>query len=206
MDSDSQIFYTTNGKEPNEQSTAYIGPFTLSKTATIRAFTPAGGRLTQTFTLHKGKNKPYTYTLAPDQKTDPKTAKLTDGVRGETPRDRRQWVNFLDDMDVTLDLGDVTSVTKVSLNFLKISLEKTFPPTAVDIALSKDGNEYKEAITQPVTYSLTGPWEILPVVADFKTARARYVRIRAKNAGVCPPDHPRAGEKTKFATDEIVVE
>ncbi|GAB4020552.1 glycoside hydrolase family 20 protein [Spirosoma koreense] len=206
LDADSRIFYTLNGKEPNEQSTEYIGPITLTKTTTLRAMTPAGGRLTQTFTLHKGKNKPYTYAILLENNSDKSLTKLTDGVRGETPRDRRQWANFFGDMDVTVDLGDVTSVTKVSLNFLKVILEKNFPPTSVDIALSKDGNEYKEAITQPIRYDLNGPWDILPVVADFKTARARYVRIRAKNVGVCPAGHPNAGEKTWFATDEIVVE
>ncbi|MVM34487.1 family 20 glycosylhydrolase [Spirosoma sp. HMF4905] len=211
LDSDSRIFYTTNGKEPNEKSTEYIGPITLTKTTTIRAMTqtggkPTGGKLTQTFTLHKGKNKPYTYAIAPDSNSDPKTTKLTDGVRGETPRDRRQWTSFSEDMDVMVDLGDVTSVTKVSLNFLKIIMSKSFPPASVDIAISKDGKDFKEAISQPVKYDLNGPWDILPVVADFKTARARYVRIRAKNAGVCPAGHPNAGEKTWFATDEIVVE
>ncbi|GAB3699182.1 family 20 glycosylhydrolase [Spirosoma flavus] len=211
LDIDSQIFYTTNGKEPNERSTEYIGPFTLTKTATVRAITsagekPTGGQLTQTFTLHKGKNKPYTYAIALGNKSDENTKKLTDGIRSETPRDRRQWANFFGDMDVTLDLGDVTSVTKVSLNFLKVILEKNFPPTSVEIALSKDGTDFKEAIAQPVKYELNGPWDILPVVADFKTARARYVRIRAKNVGVCPPEHPEAGQKTWFATDEIVVE
>ncbi|WP_420148198.1 family 20 glycosylhydrolase [Spirosoma sp.] len=206
LDSDSRIFYTLNGKEPNEKSTEYIGPITLTKTTTIKAITSTGGRLQQTFTLHKGKNKPYTYAISLENKSDASTKKLTDGIRGETPRDRRQWANFFGDMDVTLDLGDVTSVTKVSLNFLKVILEKNFPPTTVEIALSKDGNDFKEAISQSVTYELNGPWDILPVVADFKTARARYVRIRAKNVGVCPAGHPNAGEKTWFATDEIVVE
>ncbi|QIP16468.1 family 20 glycosylhydrolase [Spirosoma aureum] len=206
LDSDSQIFYTTNGKEPNERTTEYIGPITLTKTTTIRAMTPTGGRLTQTFTLHKGKNKPYTYAIETGNDSDAKTTKLTDGVRGDTPRGRREWVNFFGDMDITLDLGDVTSVTKVSLNFLKVILDKSFPPTSVSIAISRDGQDYKEAIDQPIKYELTGPWDILPVVADFKTARARYVRIRAKNAGVCPTGHPNAGEKTYFSTDEIVVE
>lgn len=206
IDSDSRIFYTLNGKEPNDKSTEYIGPITLSKTTTLRAMTPTGGRLTQTFTLHKGKNKSYTYAIPLENNSDKDAKKLTDGVRGETPRDRRQWANFFGDMDVTLDLGDVTSVTKVSLNFLKVILEKNFPPTSVEIALSKDGTDFKDAIKQPIQYELNGPWDILPVVADFKTARARYVRIRAKNAGVCPPGHPNAGEKTWFSTDEIVVE
>ncbi len=211
LDADSRIFYTVNGQEPTGRSTEYIGPITLTKTTTIRAMTqtggsPTGGKLTQTFTLHKGKNKPYTYTIAPAPNTDPSLTKLTDGVRGETPRDRRQWANFFGDMDITLDLGDVTSVTKVSLNFLKVILDKNFPPTSVNIALSKDGADFKEALTQPIKYELTGPWDILPVIADFKTARARYVRIRAKNAGECPVGHPDAGQKTYFATDEIVVE
>lgn len=206
IDSDSRIFYTLNGKEPNERSTEYIGPITLTKTATVRAMTPSGGRLTQTFTLHKGKNKSYTYAIPLENKSDQDGKKLTDGVRGETPRDRRQWVNFFGDMDVLVDLGDVTSVTKVSLNFLKVILEKNFPPTSVDIALSKDGMDFKEAIAQPIQYELNGPWDILPVVADFKTARARYVRIRAKNVGACPAGHPNAGEKTWFSIDEIVVE
>jgi hexosaminidase len=205
LDSDSRIFYTLNGKEPNERSTEYIGPVTLTKTTTVRAMTPTGGRLTQTFTLHKAKNRPYTYAIATN--SDSKSVKLTDGVRGETPRDRRQWVNFYGtDMDVTVDLGDITSVTKVSLNFLKVILDNSFPPTSVEIAISRDGQDFKEAISQPVKYELNGPWDILPVVADFKTSRARYVRIRAKNAGPAPVGHPNAGSKTWFATDEIVVE
>ena len=211
LDSDSQIVYTINGKEPNDKSTEYIGPFTLTKTATVRAITraggvPTGGQLTQTFTLHKGKNKPYTYAIPLENKSDENSKKLTDGVRGESPRDRRQWANFFGDMDITLDLGDVTSVTKVSLNFLKVILEKNFPPNSVEIAISKDGKDFKEAIAQPINYDLNGPWDILPIVADFKTARARYVRIRAKNVGVCPEGHPDAGQKTWFSTDEIVVE
>ena len=101
-------------------------------------------------------------------------------------------------MDVTIDLGDVTSVTKVSLNFLKIIMEKTFPPTSVDIALSKDGSDFKEAISQPVTYALTGPWDIVPVVADFKTARARYVTDSGEKCGYLPTGAPTGGRKNKI--------
>ncbi len=207
LDADSRIFFTTNGKEPSEKSSEYSGPITLTKTTTLRAITQTGGRLTQTFTLHKAKNKPYTYATAPQGDATANNLKLTDGVRGETPRDRRQWVSvYGTDLDLTLDLGEVTSVSKVSLNFLKIILEGGFPPTSVEVALSRDGQDFKEAIAQPVTYELNGPWSILPVVADFRTGRARYVRIRAKNAGVCPAGHPSEGKKTWFATDEIVVE
>jgi hexosaminidase len=94
----------------------------------------------------------------------------------------------------------------VSTNFLKIPLEKGFPPTSVEIALSRDGKDFKEAVSQPINYDLEGAWTIIPAVAGFRIARARYVRIRAKNAGVCPSSHPNAGAKTWFALDEVVVE
>ena len=85
-------------------------------------------------------------------------------------------------------------------------MNNVFPPTSVEISLSRDGESFKDAIAQPVKYKLEGPWEILPVVADFKTARARYIRVRAKNAGDAPAGHPSAGQSTTIAMDEVVVD
>lgn len=59
----------------------------------------------------------------------------------------------------------------------------------------------KKLIDQPVKYNLEGPWEILPIIADFRTARSRYVRVKAKNAGLSP-----TGEITAVALDEVVVD
>ena len=207
IDADSKLFYTTDGKEPSPQSSEYLIPISLKKTTTINAMTSSGGRLSQTFYVHRAKGKPYNYTIQPYEGSDTNGKKLTDGVVGSTPRSRDEWAGFYGtDMDVTIDLGEVMSVTKVSCNLLKIIMDNGFPPVQVEVAISKDGKDFKEAIAQPISYPLVGKWEILPAVADFKTARARYVRVRAKNAGPCPVGHPNAGEKTWFAVDEIVVE
>ena len=80
-------------------------------------------------------------------------------------------------------------------------MSNVFPPTSVEIGLSRDGENFKDAIAQPVNYQLEGPWQILPVVADFKTARARYIRVRAKNAGKSP-----SGQTITIAMDEVVVD
>ncbi|TDB60006.1 glycoside hydrolase family 20 protein [Arundinibacter roseus] len=205
MDSDSKMYYTTDGSEPTRSSTLYEMPITLKKTTTIRAMTTSGGQLQQTFFIHKAKGKKYTYAAKPT--SDAQADKLTDGIVGRSPQSRREWVSLYDqDLDVVVDLGEVKPVSKVKVNFLKVILEKGFPPTSVEIAVSRDGKDFKEAISQPITYELEGPWTLLPAVADFRTSRARYVRIRAKNAGACPPSHPDAGAKTWFALDEIVVE
>ena len=207
IDADSKLFYTTDGKEPSPQSAEYLMPIQLKKTTTIKAITTSGGRLEQTFYIHRAKGKAYNYTVLPYEGSDTGSKKLTDGVVGSSPRSRDEWAGFYGtDMDVTIDLGEVMSVTKVSCNLLKIIMDNGFPPTQVEVAISKDGKDFKEAIAQPINYPLEGKWEVLSAVADFKTARARYVRVRARNAGPCPVGHPNAGEKTWFAVDEIVVE
>ncbi|WP_234733523.1 glycoside hydrolase family 20 protein [Tellurirhabdus bombi] len=207
QDSDSKIFYTLNGKDPSTSSTEYISPIALKKTTTIKAITTAGTKFEETFFIHRAKGKPYTYTGTLADATDPERKRLTDGQVAQSPRNKAEWVSVTgEDLEVVIDLGEVRSVTKVSANFLKRIPYNDFPPSTVEIGLSQDGATYKEAISQPVKYNLEGEWGILPAVADFKTARARYVRLRAKNAGPAPAGLPRAGKPTAIAMDEIVVE
>jgi hexosaminidase len=208
LDSDSKMYYTTNGKPATTASTEYFTPITLDKTTTIKAMTTAGTVFEEQFYIHRAKGKPYTYTTAPIDGQDTFSRKLTDGIVAQSPLSAEDWVavkggNF----EITIDLGEVRPVTKVTANFLKVIMfYNYFPPTSVEISLSKDGESYKDAIAQPVDYKLEGPWQIMPIVADFRTARARYVRVKAKNAGIAPANHPDAGKPTMIVIDEVVVE
>jgi hexosaminidase len=207
LDSDSKIYYTTDGKEPSTSSTEYLMPITLDKITTIKAITTAGARFEEKFFIHRAKGKPYTYAGTPAEGVDSDKKKLTDGQVAQSPRNSAEWVRMTGkDFEITIDLGEVKPVTKVSANFLKVIMNNVFPPTSVEIGLSRDGESFKDALAQPVKYALEGPWEIMPVVADFKTARARYIRVRAKNAGPAPEGHPSAGRPTTIAMDEVVVD
>lgn len=207
LDSDSKIYYTTDGKEPSTSSTEYLMPITLDKITTIKAITTAGARFEEKFFIHRAKGKPYTYAGTPAEGVDTDKKKLTDGQVAQSPRNSAEWVRMTGkDFEITIDLGEVKPVTKVSANFLKVIMNNVFPPTSVEIGLSRDGESFKDALAQPVKYALEGPWEIMPVVADFKTARARYIRVRAKNAGPAPEGHPSAGRLTTIAMDEVVVD
>ncbi len=207
-DSDSKIFYTTNGQNPTAASAEYVMPITLDKTTTIKATTTAGAKFEEVFFIHRAKGKSYTYAPDAENSSDVFKKKLTDGQVAQSQQSWEDWVETTGkDFEVTIDLGEVRPVTKITTHFLKIITANVFPPTSVEIGLSKDGESWKDAINQVVSYSLEGGWQILPVVADFRTARARYVKVRAKNAGLSSATHLyRPNEPTTIAIDEIIVD
>ncbi|MBO0929445.1 glycoside hydrolase family 20 protein [Fibrella aquatilis] len=213
LDSDSKIYFTTNGKPATTASTEYVAPISLSKTTTIHAITVPGSdkAFAETFYIHRAKGKPYAYATKAAEFTDELRKKLTDGQVATSPRDDRPWVQVGggNDLELTIDLGEIKPVTKVSATFLKKVLFGVMPPKSVEVSLSKEGDSFKEAIAQPINEPLEGPWRILPVVADFKTARARFVRVTVKNYGTVPagPGLDRVtGKPAALAIDEVIVE
>ena len=212
LDSDGKIYFTTNGREATPASTEYIAPITLTKTTTIKAVTvPATDKpYAETFYIHRAKGKPYTYATPTVEAADRERKRLTDGQVAASPRDDRPWVQVSggNDIILTIDLGEVKPVTKVTASFLKKVMFGVMPPKSVEVALSREGDEFKEAIAQPINEPLEGPWRIVPVAADFKTARARYVRVTIKNYGTVPEsqENERSGRPASLAVDEVIVE
>jgi hypothetical protein len=49
------------------------------------------------------------------------------------------------------------------------------------------------------------PIQIKEFSADISPVNARYVRLRAKNLGICPEWHKGAGNKAWLFVDEITV-
>lgn len=204
---DSKVFFTTDGKDAtSSKANEYIKPIVIAKTTTIKALTPNGRKWEQTYLLHKAYGKKYQFSKASEASLNADKV-LTDGLTGKSPVSQDGWVSFNGtDMEIVIDLGESENVRKVSMNFQKIIANNCFPPTLVEIAVSKDGQEFKDAVSLPVSYDLNGPWKVEPIEINVKNGRGKFIKIKAKNAGLCPPGHPHEGEKTWFAVDEIVVE
>jgi hexosaminidase len=210
---DMVIHYTLNGNDPTPKSSIYSKPVELKGNSYIKAGIFADGKVKEKFSersvlFHKATGKkvnyyqPYSYRY-----TAGGDGALTDGLRGTTNHRDGCWQGFLGhDMDVIIDLGKIDSIMSVSVAFLQNPVNWIFMPDTVIISLSRDGKRF---------HSINELWNDVPKKTDrpiikqfsqgFPMTKARYIKVRAKNPGVCPPWHEGAGEPCWLFTDEIVV-
>ena len=80
-------------------------------------------------------------------------------------------------------------------------------PLSVEYAISTHGVNYEAVST---LYNDVPQEKEGPVIKEFTLqdldAKAQYIRVRARNLGVCPPWHRGAGGKAWIFVDEITIE
>lgn len=147
---------------------------------------------------HLGLKKQVKYTTPyAHQYTAGGDSALVDGYRGGWTYGDKRWQGFLNtDMDVTVDLGEVTSISSVSAEFMQLSGPYVWLPREVIISVSEDGELFTEVqrfkndvpTTEDRLVFRTYEWK-------GKTA-ARFVRYQALSNGI---------EGGWLFTDEIVI-
>ena len=132
---------------------------------------------------------------------------LVDGILASNDFKDGNWQGFEgDDFDVIVNLKDVKDIQTVRLRFLKSEAAWIFLPEEVSVFWSADGNEYFPIEeTQSTGTGIVAEPHIYEYTFN-KDVEARYIRIRARNIGVCPEGHPGVGGKAWIFTDEIIVE
>lgn len=200
------VYYTTDGREPTQTSTVYEGKFVLSQNAHIKAcqFKPDGTTTNiseKEINFHKAFGKSYDlkYNHAPQYDGGGKFG-LTNGFLGV-------WIGVEEKpVDVTIDLGVETEITKINSRFKNQPMSWVFGPKTITYSVSIDGKNFKEVATYKPGVTESDVNEIVTYPAEFSAERVRYVRILAESVGVCPAWHPAAGGKAWIFADEIIVE
>jgi hexosaminidase len=206
------IRYTIDGTDPTANSTAYTGPFIADTSLEIRAVSVRDGHLLSAPTthhvyIHKAVAKPVALRYPYHKYTGGGTFALTDGICGSKSFDDGGWQGFEgNDLDATIDLGAVIPISQLTVHFLRDHHSWIFAPTAVQYDVSDDGKTF----TTVGIFTLPAPAEAqeLSIVELAKQVevKARYVRVFARNLGVCPSWHVGRGGKAWLFVDEIVVE
>ncbi|MGB2907724.1 MAG: hypothetical protein WBB73_11495 [Candidatus Aminicenantaceae bacterium] len=132
---------------------------------------------------------------------------LLDGIRGNEDFRSPAWQGYLGvDLDVVVDLGRSRDLRSVSVGFLQDSGSWIFMPTEVDFWVAQDEANFRKAGTVENDLS---PERSGVHIEDFALELGgdpiRFIRVIGRNRGVCPDQHPGAGQKAWVFADEIVI-
>jgi len=206
------IIFTFDGNDPSAKSTVYSGPVEIKKNAYIKAGLLMDGKVGElagrTFIFHKAIGKqikylePYSYRF-----TGGGDEALIDGLRGTVDFHEGNWQGFLgNNLDVIIDMGKIQPINTAFITFLQSSKSWIFFPDSVTFSLSANGKKFHSINEQLNTDSKKIDETVIKQFSQtFPATPARYVRVRAKSTGVCPPWHEGKGEPCWLFADEIAV-
>ncbi|MEA1875513.1 MAG: hypothetical protein U9N86_01500 [Bacteroidota bacterium] len=205
--------YTLDGQRPEFTSPVLTDRITLRESAVFSVGLFVDSELlnisSKPFSLHLaiGKKPKYfsSYTSKYSAGGD---FGLVDGIRGSRDYLDGNWQGFMyKDMEVLIDLGKTSLVQKVILGCLQDSRSWIFMPTQVEFWGSVAGKEFIplgrliNEVDQRAKGAIKKDFEL-----SFGSGNYRFIRVKAKNLGVCPDWHNGKDQAAFLFVDEIVVE
>jgi predicted alpha-1,2-mannosidase len=210
----SEIRYALNGTPLSPKSNVYKNPVVISNTTALKAYSTGNGLpesflIDATFTRIPKNRKITLNTAYAQQYTAGGDLALINFTRGGDNFRTGNWQGYEgNDLDAVIDLDDIQPVSSVTGSFFQDVDSWIFFPQYFDVSISSDGHTFKPAgrcMNEISEKDMTpGPHEFKVTLA--KGTETRYIRVVAKNMGVCPYWHPGAGSKAWIFADEIIIE
>ena len=203
--------YTIGDTLTMSNSRPYDGPVSMDTTGTFIAQGEMNGRLAGnplvlSFMIDKalGSEVTLAYPYSPEY-TAGGPGGLVDGIRGTLDFKDGLWQGFKGtNLDATVDMGKEEKISELGAGFLQSTSSYIFMPEYVHFFVSKDGRNFESVGIVKNDVSERNPASIKKdFVINFKPEDVQYIRVVAKNIGVCPPWHPGAGAKAWIFTDEL---
>jgi len=182
------IRYTTDGTEPNNNSTIYNLPVELSKSAVIKAASFLdSARVSPVETIeldvHKAIGKEVNYNIEWEGYPAQGIRTLTNGIKGTLSYQDGQWQGFTKGLDVIVDFERREEIKSVALNFMQIPGPGVYFPGEFKVLVSDNGKSYRELGTVKNQVSTADPalkFQKFEIKLE-KPIMARYIQIKATN-------------------------
>ena len=210
---DGKIYYTIDGSEPTLSSSVYNQPLVIKNSLTLRAFAykegfPKSFTISTEFTKMPENRKIVLNTKYSGQYAAGGDEALIDFIRGGENFRTGSWQGYEGvDLDAVIDLGNEQQVEKVSAGFLQDQDSWIFMPVNVKFFTSVDGKSYNEigSVNNNVPEN-TNETKVKEFAINLKPINTRYIKVFAKNRGICPSWHVGSGKKAWIFADEITIE
>ncbi len=110
------------------------------------------------------------------------------------------------DFGAIVDLGKETNVSSLSSRYLLDAGSWVFLPQHVNYSISLDGINWKPVgkvehnILQRTDKKMFHEFSL-----EFQEQPVRFIKVEAKNMGICPSWHAGAGGKAWLFVDEVII-
>lgn len=205
-----KILYSVDGNEPKIE---YRKPFTVDKSATVKAVA-VNEKSAKSFVVETKLTKiPHDWSVKilskyNRQYTGGGDEGLIDGIRGTLNFASGEWQGYQDqDFIAVIDLKRETEIKRVGGGFLQDARPWIWMPKAVEFEVSNDGENFWKVAEIKTDVA---PEDMKPQIKDYfqniAPTKARFVRVKAYNFGKIPAWHPGAGFDAFIFVDEIFVQ
>ena len=205
---DVEIYYTLNGSNPAMSSHRYDGPICVTKTQMVKAATFMNGKqMGETLELPLTWNKATAKPLLGNKKNE---MLLVNGLRGSLKYTDFEWCNWNqnDSISFTIDLQGREILNKFAIGCITNYGMGAHKPKMIRVEVSDDNRTYHtmgELNFSPEEIYLEGTFRN-DYSIDMGGVSARYVRVTAEGAGICPDEHVRPGQEARVYFDEVIIE
>ena len=208
-----ELRYNLTGELPTVYDNLLDGSIFLNQTANVAVGCFEGDELlnwsARSFFIHAAIGKSVSYrTGYTGRYSAGGEFGLVDGIRGTRDYLDGKWQGFMgQDMEATIDLMETKRLDEIIAGCLQDTRSWIFMPGSVQAYGSIDGEDYIllgesfNDVSQKATGAIKKDFKI-----TFPKAAFRYIRIRAKNIGICPDWHNGKGQAAFLFMDELVVQ
>ncbi len=212
LDKEAKLHYTLDGTEPSDKSPVYNEPIKLLESNTIKAIAVKGGEtsfmVASDFMKLNEKRSLKLFSEYANQYNAGGDNALIDMIKGPENFRTGAWQGYEGiDLKAVVDLGENVNAEKLSIGFIQDMGAWIFLPEYVEFFVSVDGRQYHKAgkVSHQIALDHEGP-VLNPFEVKLNAKNIRYVKVMAKNIGICPDWHLGAGGKAWIFADEITVE
>ena len=208
------VHYTLDGTVPTAAAPRADSVLRIAASCTLRAAAVRGDGqesrvLAEPIVLSKATGRPVKANRPVSRQYEfGGVAMLTDGLKGTPSYKTGRWIGFYaDDLDVTIDLQELTEVTRVGLNTCVEKGDWIFDIRGLAVEVSADGEHFTRVFDEqfaPMTAADRNG--IRTHTAAFSAVKARYVRVVAPTERSIPAWHGGKGRPGFAFVDEITVD
>jgi len=209
-----KIYYTLNGEIPDSNSTLYINPIIIDKTAELKVMARMSGWTDSDVvekSFFRSSNIPVTCNISPPPSEKYKgdgNNTIINGIKGTEKFADGNWLGFSGvDVSITLDIGAEKTLKSVSFGALRDFGSYIFTPIGAKIITSQDGitfNKIKEETYAQITQPENN--RVVDYIISFPEVNLRYVKLDLIGQKKNPSWHSDPGADSWLFLDEVVLE